>query len=344
MRGFSLAVCTAAAFVFFVGCSGTNQPPQTPAVALNPRLDVSPMPPAIKTPAAPGWLSPQVSSGNHGPLVYAGLRGNNEVLIYSETGYNQAPVGEITSGVKAPWGLYVDKNGSLYVANQPNPYEQGSVTVYPAGSLYPSTTYSQDLYRPLYPIVDRYGNVFVGNGNAYAGGGTVVEYQAGSTNAYQVRKTPGTEVDGMDFDREGNLYVAYRVTNDDRGLGSVEEFAPGSTQGRILGMKVHKPQGLIVDNEGNIVVAETAANTKVIALFRPGKQRPKIRVKLPTGSDATQIALTEDESQFFVASYSDGNIYVMPYPLSKESSWTVLDQVPDPGQMQGIALSNGQVF
>ncbi|HET6275168.1 MAG TPA: hypothetical protein VFE16_04425 [Candidatus Cybelea sp.] len=306
--------------------------------------DGSPAPPPAKIPAAPGWLSPNVRSGESGPLVYAGIKGNGEVLIYSETGYNQAPIGKITSGVSAPWGLYVDKNGSLYVANQPSPHNGGTVKVYPAGSLSPSTTYSQDLYRPLYPIVDQYGDLFVGNGNAYAGGGTVVEYQAGSTNAYQVLKTPGTEVDGMDFDPEGNLYVAYRVTNDDRGLGSIEEFAPGSAQGRILGMKVHKPQGLIVDNEGDIVVAETATNTKVIAVFRPGKRRPEIRVKLPTGSDATQIAITEDESRFFVASYTDGNIYVLPYPLSKESTWTVLDQTPGQGQLQGIALSNGQVF
>ncbi|HEY1868654.1 MAG TPA: hypothetical protein VGG70_10200, partial [Candidatus Cybelea sp.] len=177
----------------------------------------------------------------------------------------------ITSGVSNPWGLYVDKNGTLYVANQ-----TGSVTVYPAGSLYPSATYTQNLDRPLYPIADQYGDLFVGNAGT---SGTVVEYLAGSTSTYRVLQTPGTEVDGMDFDQQGNLYVAYR--NGFTG-GSVEEFAPGSTQGQILGMTIRQPQGLIVDAEGNIVVSLSAE--KAVVLFRPGAQYRAGGVRLPAGS------------------------------------------------------------
>jgi hypothetical protein len=83
-------------------------------------------------------------------------------------------------------------------------------------------------------------------------GGTVVEYASGSTNAYKVLQTPGVEADGMDFDVRGNLYVAYR-TNDRKRHGSIEEFASGSTQGKVLGRTLNEPQGLIVENSGNIL-------------------------------------------------------------------------------------------
>ncbi len=315
------------------GCSAGNQASQNPEL---PVVDGSPAPTPRRGPIAPGWLSLAVRNGTSGPLVYAAVESDDEVLIYPELGTNQAPIGKIMNGISEPWGLWVDKNGNLYVANS-----SGKVTVYPPGSVDPSATYSQDLYRPLYVIADQNGDVFAGNANGTKGG-TVVEFLVGSTSAHQVLQTPGTEADGMDFDQQGNLYVAYRGATKRNGLGSVEKFAPGSSQGQVLGMKVHQPQGLIVDNEGNILVAETSARERVVALFRPGKTRPKFRVKLPTGSDPTQIAITADESELFVGSFENRNLYVTPYPLTKGSTWTVLDQVP--GQLEGVALSNGQVF
>ncbi|MGC2407064.1 MAG: hypothetical protein WA431_11710 [Candidatus Cybelea sp.] len=87
-------------------------------------------------------------------------------------------------------------------------------------------------------------------------GGTVVDYLSGSTNAYRVLQTSGAEADGVDFDSQGNLYVAYRTS--DRKRHSIEEFAPGSTHGKVLGMTLNEPQGLIVDNRGNILVVARA--------------------------------------------------------------------------------------
>jgi hypothetical protein len=327
------------------GCSTVNQASQNQplpsggvaaASASVPIADGSPAPNPRRGPTGPGWLSPALRNGTSGPVVYAAVEGYGEVLIYPEDGTNQAPIGKITNGISGPWGLWVDKSGNLYVANS-----SGSVTVYPPGSVDPSATYTKDLYRPLYVIADQNGDVFAGNGNGNKGG-TVVEFLPGSTSAYQVLKTPGTEADGMDFDQQGNLYVAYRGGTKRGGLGSVEKFAPGSTQGQVIGMKVHQPQGLIVDNEGNVLVAETSQRWKAVALFRPGKTRPLLRLKLPTYSDPTQIAITADESELFVGSFTNGSLYVTPYPLTKTSTWTVLDTVY--GQLEGVALSNGQVF
>lgn len=345
MHPFIRILWVSATAAFIAGCSAASQAPQSPAIpgAVGtaasgpvPIADGSPAPAPSKGPSGPGWLSPALRNGTSGPVVYTAIEGSSQVLIYPETRTNQAPIGKITKGLDGPWGLWVDASGNLYVANS-----GGSVTVYPPGSVEPSAKYTEDLYRPLYVAVDHNGDIFAGNANGTKGG-TVVEFLAGSSSAYQVLKTPGTEADGMDFDQQGNLYVAYRGGTKRGGLGSVEKFAPGSTQGQVIGMKVHQPQGLIVDNEGNILVAETSARWRAVALFRPGKTRPMLRLRLPQTSDPTQIAITADESEIFVGSFADNSLYVTPYPLTKASTWTVLDTIG--GQLEGVALSNGQVF
>jgi sugar lactone lactonase YvrE len=202
-------------------------------------------------------------------------------------------------------GLCIDQNGNLYVANQGN----NTVTVYPSRSTSPSVTYSQDLSRPLYPIVDAHGDLFVGNANT----GTVIEYPSGSTSASEVLQTAGHEADGMDFDLQGNLYVAYR--NASYGIdSSIEEFAPGSTQGTILGMSLNQPQAVVVDNKANILAVETGGTNRV-DFFPPGATSPKFTVDLPPPGDPTQLAMPEKEAELFVSSWTTGDIYVTHYPL-----------------------------
>jgi len=350
MRSVISAFSLTFALILFAGCSGSMQGGQLPSIPsggiqshnLAGPASLSPMPKATMLPPLPtgprpaGWLAEKVKQNYSGPLLYVSEEYASEVLIYPENGYLSCPIGLITSGVSEPYGLYVDQNGNLYVANQ-----SGTVTVYPPGSVTPSATYSQDLGRPLYAIVDQYGDLFVGNGNGGSNGGSVVEYPAGSTTASNILQTPGTEVDGMDFDQQGNLYVAYR---DGSGNGSVDEFAPGSTQGQILGMTLVQPQGLIVDNKGNIVVALTgSSSTDDVVVFPPGATNPKFTLKLPGGSVPTQIAMTADQKTLFVTSFPDEFIYHVAYPITKKSHWKLSDQTPYPDN-QGIALSNGQTF
>lgn len=331
--------------MLLVGCSSSTPALQNPAVPSvvgqattpsEPIAEETPLPQNFLRSALPGWRSPAAQRKN-GRLLYASLEGAGEILIYSESAINQAPIGMITSGLSQPWGLYVDKSGNLYVANL-----NSTVSVYPPGAVTPSLTYSQDLCHPLFTIVDARGNVFVANGRSCGTGpATVVEYAAGSTNADRTLPLPATELDGIDFDRQGNLYVAFRATLK-RGHGSIAKFPPGSTKGTILGMLVHKPQGLIVDNEGNILVAETSKTSRDIVVYAPGARFPSARVKLPMGSIPNGIAITEKEHKLFVTSYNNGTVYVTHYPLGKASTWT---EIENPGDdVQGVAVSNDQVF
>lgn len=270
--------------------------------------------------------------------MYVSEEYDNEVVAYPEPTPAGSPVETITDGVSAPWGLCVDQNENLYSVNQ-----AGTVTEYPYGSISPTVTYSQDLGRPLYCVVDRHDDLFVGNGNGGANGGTIVEYKAGSTNAHRVLQTPGTEVDGMDFDPQGNLYAAYRGGIGKQGT-SIEKFAPRSGSGTILGMQLNQPQGLIVDDKGNIVVVnEKSPGDNYLDVFAPGAKRPNLRFRQPKGGYPIQIAITEDESSLFTTTFNNGRVYEIPYPLGKGLTWTLLQDDPY-GLQQGIALSNGQVF
>jgi|HubBroStandDraft_6_1064221.scaffolds.fasta_scaffold37977_3 hypothetical protein len=281
-------------------------------------------------------LSPTVQKSTSGPYLYVAAESANEVLIYPESGYYQSPVGMITSGISSPYGLYVDQSGNLYVANQYPP----TVTVYAPGSTYPSATYSQDLVRPHYMVVDQYGDLFVSNAPLQdCHKATVIEYQPGSQVAYRRLHVPGYEADGIDLDQQGDLYVSYRFCRD-RHVGGIEKFAPGSTQGEDLGVRDHEPQGLIVDNAGDVVVVETE-KWAGIALFQAGSQNREFKLKLPDGEIPVELAITADQSRIFVSSFY-GNVYATNYPITSSSTWTVEEQVPD--TPQGIALSNGQTF
>jgi len=338
---YTLGACALVAML--AGCA-SQQP-----VATNgspPQLDFyraaaplsTPLPPPPRGPRPRGWLSPEAKRPTHG-LLYVADEYGSEVLIYPAKGKHQSPIGMIDDGVATPWGLWMDKNRNLYVANQGSYYSSGSgsVTVYPPGSTSPSQTYLQDLGRPLYPIVDQYGDLFV-SGINYNGSGAVVEYQAGSTKAYQILQTPGGEADGMDFDLQGNLYVAYRGVS---GTGSIDEFPPGSTQGTSLGMTLNQPQGLVVDNSANILAAETGGTNRV-DVFAPGSQTPELELDLPSSASPTQLTISVDEGKLFVTAWNNGDIYATLYPLSQNSAWVTKDDAQT--TIQGMALTRGQVF
>jgi len=337
---FGRALCTGVAIALLAGCGALPfdsaqgrlpqddmQPPSSAPGAVPQATPLTTGPTGI---TAAGWLSPEARTGK--ARVYVASQSGSGVLIYAEEAGGKL-MGEITAGISAPYGLYVDQNGTLYVANNGN----DTVTAYPAGSKSPSSTWSQDLQSPLYPIVDGNGDLFVSN----QGNGTVVEYPSRSTSAHQVLQTPGRETDGMDFDSQGNLYVAYR-TSDRQHAGGIEEFAPGSTQGKILPMKLIAPQGLVIDHRGNILVVETETKDR-IALFPPGHKFKSASITFPPGygSILTQLAIKADEKELF-ASAIDGAVFTTAYPFPQSGTLSALLKAD--ASLQGMALSNGQTF
>jgi hypothetical protein len=273
----------------------------------------------------PGWSSPQWSNSLR---LYIADQGKNQIDIFPEVGKVKPQIGAITIGIDGPYGLYVDKQKALYVANQSN----STVTKYANDATSPELTYSQDLSRPLYPIVDKNGDLFVGNAN----NGTVVEYLPGETSAFKVIQTAGSEVDGMDFDKHGNLFVAYR----NGGPGSIEEFAPGSSTGTILGMTLDQPQGVVVDCSGNILAAETGGTSR-IDFFPPGSTTPTMTLPLPNSNTPTQVTMTQSMAFVYVSSVFSGNVFGIDYPLPGQSFF-LKDQTQP--VIQGATVTDDQIF
>lgn len=314
-----------AAAAMLVGCAnGTRDAVSQETMTRGAMPRASSVPARPRGPKRAGWLSPAAKVPGQ-QFIYVSEEYTDEVVIYPEKGSLQSPIGTITAGVSGPWGLYVDKYRTLYVTNQGN----NTVTAYPAGASTPGLEYSKELSRPLYTIVDRYGNVFVGNAN----NGTVVEYIGGFRTQYKVIQTAGNEVDGMDFDQQGNLYVAYRSGSG----GSIEEFAPDSSNGTILGMTLDQPQGLIVDSSGNILVVESGSGR--IDVFPPGQQTPSLEVPIPNSPN--QLAIRQSEASVVVAA-EGGTVYGIRYPFTRHPRVHVKD-VPN-AIIQGVAFSNDQHF
>jgi sugar lactone lactonase YvrE len=273
-----------------------------------------------------GAFSPRAGTA----YLYIADEYNSQIDIFPVKGRNQPQVGTITSGIAEPYGIWFDRGTqSLYVANQTN----NTVTAYPYGSIKPSRTYSQDLDRPLYPIVDPHGRLYVSNAN----NGTVVEYSAGSTKVHQVLQTPGIEADGMAFDHHGNLYVAYRTCPS--GSGSIEKFAPGSNQGHVIGMTLSDPQGVVVDSSGNVVVDETGtANNRLtrVDVFPPGSKTPSLILPMPQGNLPIELVMDCDENTLYVSGLYNV-VFGARYPLPGQSLF-VKDQVS--AVIQGVTTTN----
>ena len=291
--------------VLLSACQSSGLPPQ-PATGFQPSNVAKHAPVAEGTPP-PTYFGLERNVGKFSPRVgaaylYIADQDSNQIDIFPLKGQNRQQVGTISSGIDGPYGLWFDRGTeSLYVANQVN----NTVTVYSNGQ--PTSTYSQDLNRPLYPMVDLHGELYVGNAN----NGTVVEYLAGSTNVYQVLQTPGSEADGMALDKHENLYVAYRGSS---GVGSIEKFAPGSTQGRVLGMSLDQPQGVSVDTSGNVVATETGGTNR-IDVFPPGSKIASLEVPMPQGSVATELVIDCKENFLYVSGLYSGIVYGVNYPL-----------------------------
>jgi hypothetical protein len=259
-----------------------------------------------------GWLH---TGSYQGSLIY--VAGGSQVTIFPEAGYDPAPIGKITDHVNGAYGLFVDGNRNLFVANS------NTITAYHPGALRPWIVYS-DPAHPMYVVKDHAGRLYVSNRN-----GTVTEYPPRQTTPDRTLQTPGVEADGINLDDANNLYVAYR---DRSGVGSIEKFRPNSTKGRILGMQLVAPQGVQLDHFGNILVVETESR-QVVDVFPPGSQSPSQVVQASYG--VTQIVLREAEDNMYVSNALNGNVYISHYPPGEFQP-----KIEAGSRVQGMALSN----
>jgi hypothetical protein len=323
---FSRYAVTIGAAAFFAGCSGSQQIGPAPSPQLQGDVASTPLPGGAVSHRASGPPPHYPQSGQ--PLLYVGSdnASPSAVDIFPLTGPNQGQIGSITNGVHGPWGLSIDANNALYIANA----NYGTVTVYPYGSTSPSMTYSH-LGLALYALADSTGHVFVSGYNRHHVG-HVLEFNAGSNDVI-AHQHLGTEADGMAEDGQGNLYVAYRGSGKFR-RSSIAEFAPGLKNKRHLVMAIEEPQGLFVDRAGNIVVVESVADR--MDVFPPGATTPSVTVTISGIGNLAELAMQNSETTLWVSS-EGGYVYSMPYPLTSSTVPTEYETISR--ESNGVAVS-----
>ena len=235
-----------------------------------------------------------------------------EVLIYSNKTYGET--GELTNGLSATDGVWVDKKGNIYVANVPT-----NVVEFKKGGSSPICTYT-GATDPISVTTDANGNVYVVDFE----GGFVDEY-AQCSNTIE-KQFQATDVEGAAVDKSGDLFVAYSGS-------SLEEFKGGSTTGTPLGASVGESAGLIIDKKGNLIADDQEGDILVIA--PPYSSATVFASGL---SDPFHCSLNKKENLLFNANSGSGNVTVYSYPSGS------LQQTVNTGAAEGVGESPNAVF
>jgi len=220
-------------------------------------------------------------------LVYVSDENQQAVWIFPQFGVNQAPIGEITSGVAAPNGLFVDANGKLYVCN----FGGGTVTEYRRGATTPDRTL-KNAGSAIDVVVGLDGWVYVSDWDSGTNG-RLLEYAPKQTNPAHIIAVNGAP-EGLALDQSNNLYMSYNdATNGD---GEVLKFAPGSLVGTNLGIHIGYSGGATLDSSQNLVLVDQ--NVPGVDIFPPGATKPSRQIK--GFALAFDIALTAGDDRLWV--------------------------------------------
>lgn len=195
------------------------------------------------------------------PRLYVAETLANKVLVFDPTAPNPTPEAVITKGLDGPFGLAVDRNANLYVANSKN----RTVTVYRPGKLTPSFTIDNGLGQGAEAVaVDSTGNVFVCTFHRRL----IVAFHPGHRHAYQtVRLVKGTPW-ALAFDADDNLYIA-----DD---SYVYELPRGTTKPIDLGLHgLLEADGIAFAN-GILYVSNYTAND--VTAYKKGETQPFLTI------------------------------------------------------------------
>jgi len=247
-------------------------------------------------------------------LLYVGASINapGDVAVYRQGDAHHRQAGEIKQGIDEAFGLFVDAQRNVYIANLAG----GNVTVYAHGSKTPFETLT-GLSAPEQVVVAPDGTVYVsdmGTINMQHTGAAVYEFAPGATMPTRVVGTfsSGDFPLGLGLDASNNLYVGVNVPYGPNYTGHVLEFAPGSSSGRDLGIRVNQGGGLAIDRGGNIVLVEEGANA--VDIFAPGSTHHTKQIKFSNSCCIYNLSLDRANDVLWVTGGFWGFIYGVSYP------------------------------
>jgi DNA-binding beta-propeller fold protein YncE len=174
---------------------------------------------------------------------------------------NPAPVATIHVAAGCPYGLAMDKKGTLYVADNCG---GNDVEEYPKGSTTEKLAITNGVSNPLGAAVDKKGTLYVSNFPA-----SITEYKFGTTSPSKTITGGGlTDPFGVALDASGNLFVA------DFGALQVFEIPAGTTTVTALNLQgIVEPIGVAVDQSTGDLWVTDGQGAKV-NVYPPGSTSP----------------------------------------------------------------------
>lgn len=245
---------------------------------------------------------------------------DNQVLMYDPKTPNPSPEGSITDGIDYPFGVAVDKKGTLYVANLlGGSPDVGSITVYPAGSSSPSLTITDGLDNPYGIGVDSSGDIFAAN----LDNDTLVGYKPGATSPFETVTFPKySQVLGLGVDKNGNVWLGSDTDS------SVYEVPAGSSAPKNAGLSgLSGTISVAFGKKDEMFVSNFGGSN--VTVYAYGTTSPSETIT--NGIDGPTLNGLTHSDYYFQSNQDDD---VVGYKKGQTSPFSTITGIPDP---RGIA-------
>jgi hypothetical protein len=233
------------------------------------------------------------------------------VLVYAQRGHDQAPIG-MFPGIINPRGLFVGREGELYVANSNahvvEIFEEG-VLKHPVRTL-TGTVHPSDVARD-----EQSGTIYVVNQNdANQGPGDISVYANGSTTPTTYLYThPNTFIDSIAIDDQNNVFAGY---GDPNGVAQIDEFKHGSANPIQLPTMLGYTGGMEGDTTNDLLVADpdffNGQNAPAADILTVGRRIPEF--KFDEIGWPYYVALNKLEYHVFISDARLSQIREYTYP------------------------------
>lgn len=246
-----------------------------------------------------GWMSRAAAVQ---PILYGSSYDGGFINVYPQKGSNQAPIGQLSSGLLSPQGMHVDARHRLWVANT----NASTVVGFKRGATAPFVTLKDPNYYPLQVAVNSQGTVYASNAESTTGPpGNVTVWAKGHTKA-TATLTYGNFliVLGVGVDAHDNVFVSYIPTS---GPPAMVEFPAGSQTGQPVNIQNANEGEMTFDSSGNLVM-ETLQNT--LGVWAPPYDGSPLRTLQAFGNEPT---LNKAERKVWIAYANYSTPHILGY-------------------------------